>query len=144
MRLTVYTDYSLRMLTYVALRREALATIQDVAEAYGISKNHLMKVAYQLGQHGYLETVRGRNGGLRLARKPGQIKIGDVVRAMEDDFTMVECFDADTGRCAIARPCRLRGVLFEALNAYMKVLDRYTLADLMAPHRELSRILQPA
>lgn len=144
MRLTSYTDYSLRLLIYVAIKRGELATIQEVANAYGISNNHLMKVAYQLGQHGFLETVRGRNGGLRLARKAEKISVGDVVRAMEDDFAMVECFKNGGGNCTITPRCKLRGALFEALNAYMKVLDRYTLADLTVEPRELSRLLLPA
>ncbi len=144
MRLTVYTDYGFRLLIYVGLKKDALCTIQDVANAYGISKNHLMKVAYHLGRHGFIETVRGRNGGLRLARPASDIKLGDVVRALEDDLTMVECFAPQTNQCQIARVCGLRGVLGEALAAYMAVLDRQSLADLLRRTAPLEKILLSA
>jgi Rrf2 family transcriptional regulator, nitric oxide-sensitive transcriptional repressor len=144
MRLTFYSDYSLRLLMYAALKDGALVTIQDVADAYGISKNHLMKVAYQLGRHGLLETVRGRNGGLRLGRPPSKIGLGKIVRLTEEDFTMVECFDPATNSCVITHTCRLRGVLSKALNAYLAVLDEYTLADLIEKNPNLSRILLSA
>jgi len=141
MKLTFYSDYSLRLLMYVSVKREALVTIQEVADAYGISKNHLMKVAFELGRKGFLETVRGRGGGLRLARPPEKIGVGEVVRAMEEDFTMVECFDPSINQCVITGPCRLRGVLSRALKAYFAVLDEYTLADLAGQNPSLSRVL---
>ncbi len=140
MRLTTYTDYGLRLLMYVALKDGELATIQEVADAYQISKNHLMKIAYNLGQHGYLETVRGRGGGLRLARAPKKIGLGDVIRHMEDDFAMVECF-GPSNACSITRACRLKNVLGEALKAYLAVLDRYSLADLSGSQTDLSKVL---
>jgi Rrf2 family nitric oxide-sensitive transcriptional repressor len=142
MRLTFYSDYSLRLLMYTALREGKLVTIQEVANAYGISKNHLMKVAFELGRKGYLETVRGRGGGLRLAKPPQKIGLGDVVRAMEDNFTMVECFDGKTNKCVITGSCRLRGALAKALTAYFAVLDEYTLADLTGHHPVLARVLK--
>ena len=141
MRLTAYSDYSLRLLMYAALKGQELVTIQEVADVYGISKNHLMKVAFQLGRGGFLETVRGRGGGLRLARKPDKIGLGDVIRATEEDFVIVECFNPAANTCAIIKPCRLRGVLARALNAYLAVLDEYTLADLTARHPALERLL---
>ena len=141
MRLTVYTDYGLRLLMYVALKRDELATIQEVAEAYGISRNHLMKVAYDLGRHGFLETVRGRGGGLRLARAPERIGLGEVVRKMEEDFTMVECFSPQTNQCRICGPCRLQDILRDALKAYIAVIDEYTLADLTERNPRLSKLL---
>jgi Rrf2 family transcriptional regulator, nitric oxide-sensitive transcriptional repressor len=144
MRLSAYSDYSLRLLMYAAVKDPGLVTIQDVAAAYGISKNHLMKVAFQLGRQGFLETVRGRNGGLRLARRPEKIGLGDVLRKTEGDFHMVECFDAASNGCAIARACRLRGVLSRALEAYLSVLDEHTLADLAQPRTGLSRLLGAA
>lgn len=144
MRLTFYSDYSLRLLMYCAVHHGNLVTIQEVADAYGISKNHLMKVAFQLGRKGYLDTVRGRGGGLRLARAPDKIWLGDVVRQMEEDFTMVECFDPKTDRCVITGPCRLRGALSRALKAYFAVLDEYTLADLAVRHPGLTRLLEKA
>lgn len=144
MRLMTYTDYGLRLLMYVVLKEGELATIAEVAEAYGISKNHLMKVAYHLGLHGYLETVRGRGGGLRLARAPERIGLGEVVRRMEDDFTLVECFAPAEDHCCITRACRLKGVLGEALKAYLAVLDKYTLADLAGRNAGLAKMLLSA
>jgi Rrf2 family nitric oxide-sensitive transcriptional repressor len=144
MRLTFYSDYSLRLLMYAAVRTDRLVTIQEVATVYGISRNHLMKVAFQLGRHGILETVRGRNGGLRLARKPEKIGLGEVVRLTEEDFHMVECFDAATNSCAITKSCRLRAILAKATDAYLAVLDEYTLADLAGKHPALARQLLSA
>lgn len=144
MRLTFYSDYSLRLLMYCAVRRGELVTIQEVADAYGISKNHLMKIAFELGRKGFVETVRGRGGGLRLARAPEKIGLGEVVRQVEEDFTLVECFDSKTNKCVITAPCRLRGVLSRALKAYLAVLDDFTLADLAVEHPILSRILLKA
>ena len=141
MRLTMYTDYSLRLLMYLALKPGSLATIQEVAESYGISRNHLMKVAHELGRAGFVETVRGRGGGLRLKRGADRIVVGEVVRATEDDFRLVECFDPARNSCRITGPCRLRGVLREALEAYLAVLDRFTLADLAEPDALLKELL---
>jgi Rrf2 family transcriptional regulator, nitric oxide-sensitive transcriptional repressor len=141
MRLTLYTDYSLRLLMFVAVKRDGLATIQEASEAFVISRNHLIKVAYHLGQKGFLQTQRGRNGGIRLARAPELISLGDVVRKMEDDWNMVECFKPSSNSCVITGPCRLRGVLAEALSAYFEVLDRFTLADLVARPSALARVL---
>ena len=141
MRLTVYSDYSLRLLMYAALRPGELVTIQQVADAYGISRNHLMKVAFELGRHGYLKTVRGRRGGVALARPPDKIGLGEVVRRTEDDFNLVECFDAASDGCALSGPCRLKGALSRALKAYLAVLDEYTLADLTRNRAELARLL---
>ena len=144
MRLTFYSDYSLRLLMYAALRPEALITIQDVAGAYGISKNHLTKVAFDLGRAGFLETVRGRGGGLKLAKKPEEIGLGEVLRLTEARSVLVECFDPVNNSCAISGPCRLKAVLGRALKAYFAVLDEYTLADLTAKNPALSRLLIPA
>jgi len=141
MRLTVYSDYSLRLLMYAALRPGELVTIQQVADAYGISRNHLMKVAFELGRHGYLKTVRGRRGGVALARPPDKIGLGEVVRRTEDDFNLVECFDAASDGCVLSGPCRLKGALSRALRAYLAVLDEYTLADLTRNRAELARLL---
>src|SRR5262249_23196911 len=122
MRLTLYSDYSLRLLMYCAVRHGELVTINEVAKAYSISKNHLMKVAFELGRRGYLETVRGRGGGLKLARAPEKIGLGEIVREVEQDFSLVECFEPKTNQCVITAPCRLRGALSRALKAYMAVL----------------------
>ena len=131
MRLTAYTDYTLRTLMYLGMNRDRLATIQDIAELHGISKNHLMKVVHQLGLSGMVETVRGRNGGLKLRREPAEINIGEVVRNTETDFFMAECFNGDSIACAYAPACVLKGVLGAATVAYLKVLDAVTLADLI-------------
>lgn len=131
MRLTAYTDYTLRTLIYLGMQRDQLATIQDIAERHGISKNHLMKVVHQLGLSGVVETVRGRNGGLRLKREPADINIGAVVRHSENDFYMAECFDPANNSCCLAPSCTLKGVLGAATAAYLKVLDGVTLADLI-------------
>jgi Rrf2 family nitric oxide-sensitive transcriptional repressor len=133
MRLTAYTDYTLRTLIYLAMHRERLATIQDIADLHGISKNHLMKVVHQLGLLGLVETVRGRNGGMRLGREPADINIGAVVRSSETDFYMAECFDAASNSCQLAPGCALKGVLGSATAAYLAVLDAVTLADLLVP-----------
>lgn len=133
MRLTAYTDYTLRTLIHLAGHRERLVTIQDIADQHGISKNHLMKVVYQLGLSGLIQTVRGRNGGMRLAREPEQIGVGAVVRHTENDFFMAACFDAAREACPYAGACGLKGLLGRATAAYLAELDRATLADLVAP-----------
>ena len=145
MRLTRYTDYSLRVLTYLGLRPAGeLSTIKEIATRYGISENHLMKVVHQLGQMGYIRTVRGRQGGMALAQAPEAINLGDLVRRCEDDMRLVECFDLETNTCRIAGACALPSILDEALDAFLTVLDRHTLADLLTPRQALSEILQPA
>ena len=141
MRLTVYTDYSLRLLAYAALSTGSLITIGEVAEAYGISRNHLTKVAHQLGVAGFLETVRGKGGGLRLARKPEAIGLGEVVRHTEPDMALVPCFEPVDARCRILPACVLEGVLRDARDAFLQVLDRHTLADLVAPRGRLRGLL---
>jgi Rrf2 family transcriptional regulator, nitric oxide-sensitive transcriptional repressor len=140
-RLTVYTDYALRLLTYAALSPDALITIGEVAEAYGISRNHLTKVAHQLGVAGFLETVRGKGGGLRLARKPESIGLGEVVRQTEPDMALVPCFQPIAAHCRILPACVLEGLLREARDAFLQVLDRHTLADLVGSRDRLRGLL---
>jgi Rrf2 family transcriptional regulator, nitric oxide-sensitive transcriptional repressor len=130
MRLTNFSDYALRVLLFAAARPDQLITIEETAKVYGISKAHLMKVVNQLTRSGYLKAVRGRSGGLALAMRPNRIRLGDVVRETEPDFAMVECFGSDN-HCRITPRCKLRGVLREALGAFMATLDGYTLADLV-------------
>lgn len=130
MRLTAYTDYSLRTLIYLAMHREQLVTVQHIADAHGIPKNHLTKVVHQLGMLGYVATVRGRNGGLRLGREPASIVIGDVVRHTESDFYMAPCFDQDAAGCLYATACSLKGELAKATAAYLAVLDAVTLEQM--------------
>ena len=141
MRLTLHTDYSLRVLIHVGVAEGKLVTINDIAKTYGISKQHLMKVVNKLSQKGYLDTVRGRGGGIRLNRPPHDISIGEVVRQTEETLAVVGCLE-QRGYCPIQRVCELRGVYDEATRAFLAVLDGYTLADLMKPRRALSSLLQ--
>jgi Rrf2 family nitric oxide-sensitive transcriptional repressor len=141
MRLTTFTDYSLRVLMYVAAREDGRATIADVAAAFSISENHLTKVVHFLGKCGFLSNVRGRGGGLRLAMPAQSISVADVVREAEGAIRPAECFDTAPGACTIARVCRLRGALSEAVQAFYEVLEQYTLEDLVAERRPLAKIL---
>jgi len=136
MYLTRSADYTLRLLIHLAVQGERTSTIQEIAEHYGISRNHLMKVANRAVQAGYVEGVRGRSGGLKLAKPPDRIGLGEVLRATGEDFELVECFDAKSNHCVITRGCGLRVVLHDALEAYFEVLDRYSLADIVT-HRKL-------
>ena len=131
MRLTTYTDYALRTLMYLAANRNRLVTIQDIADTHDIAKNHLTKVVHQLGILGFVESLRGRNGGIRLGKEPGQINIGAVVRSTEPDFYMAECFDPGKSRCILRPACVLKDVLYNATRAYLTVLDGVTLESLM-------------
>ncbi|MBS3996042.1 MAG: Rrf2 family transcriptional regulator [Hydrogenophaga sp.] len=135
MRLTSWTDYSLRVLMFCAActQREQPPTISEIAEAHGISRSHLTKIVMTLAGMGLLETTRGRGGGLRLLKPAHEIVLGDVVRQTETDFTLVECFDAAHNTCRLNGYCRLKGVLHEAMAAYLQVLDGVTLADLVEP-----------
>ena len=130
MRLTMMTDYALRLLMYVAQRPDRLCTIAEVARANGISEAHLMKVTHQLGMRGWIETVRGKGGGMRLAHAPRDVNLGAVVRSIEPDFDLVECFAAGN-QCVLTGDCRLAAVLGGALRQFMVHLDGHTLADLM-------------
>ncbi|MFE7062998.1 Rrf2 family transcriptional regulator [Sutcliffiella sp. NPDC057660] len=142
MKLTMYTDYSLRVLIYLASvpSSEKLVQIKDIADSYGISKNHLMKVIFHLGKLGYIETIRGRNGGLKLAVSPKNIKIGAVVRNTEEDFHIVECFQ-DHQTCILSPACKLKGALHQATQAFLSVLDQYSLEDLASNKEQLSSLL---
>lgn len=139
MRLTTYTDYALRVLMYLGLRGHDLSTIQEIAEQYGISRNHLMKLVHVLGRLGYVETVRGKKGGLRLARRPDEIRVGEIIRRLEPDMALVECFRSTDVQCRIVKSCILQDALGEALGSFLETLDRYTLSDLLAPAEDLSR-----
>ncbi|CAH2891897.1 MAG: Nitrite-sensitive transcriptional repressor NsrR [uncultured Paraburkholderia sp.] len=144
MRLTDYTDYSLRVLLYLAVRGEGLSTIQDISEAYGISKNHLMKVVQRLSELGWVETVRGRNGGLRLAERTRTLTVGEIVRATENDFALVACLPDQDGQrrsCVITPQCRLRNVLEAARHAFLAELDRHTIEEVSGPQGPLATLL---
>lgn len=139
MRLTLYTDYSLRALLYLASREDQVVTITELAGFYDISRNHLVKVIHNLGLNGYILTTRGRNGGLKLARPAKEILVGEVVRSTEPDFDLLECFNPATDQCVITNSCTLKGVLFNAQATFLGVLDKYTLADLSkAPKKTAS------
>ncbi|MEO7941059.1 MAG: Rrf2 family transcriptional regulator [Burkholderiaceae bacterium] len=133
MRLSEYTDYSLRVLMYCAAHPDRLVTIGELAEHHQVSKNHLMKVVNDLARQGVLETTRGRGGGLRLLQSADEIRVGAVVRAAETDFRLVECFDAATNTCTLSPQCRLKQVFDAALQAYFGELDNVTLADITTP-----------
>jgi Rrf2 family nitric oxide-sensitive transcriptional repressor len=139
-RLTLHTDFALRVLIQVGLNDDKLTTINDIARTFGISKTHLMKVVNDLGQKGYLDTVRGRNGGIRLMREARDINIGQVVRDTENQLNVIGCLE-HKGYCPIERVCVLRGALRNATEAFLAVLDARTLADLIKPQRVLSSLL---
>lgn len=139
MRLTSHTDYAFRMLTYISLQKGERSTIREVAEAYDISRNHLMKVAHQLQKSGYLTTVRGKGGGLTLARAPTGIRLGEVVRAMEPDLLVAECFGSGN-QCVITPDCRLKQYLASALTGFIDTLNEHTLADLVQSDRHAASL----
>jgi Rrf2 family nitric oxide-sensitive transcriptional repressor len=141
MRLTVYTDYTLRALMYLAANADRVVTIGEIARIYDISEAHLTKVVHQLGLAGEVETTRGRRGGLRLRKLPEDVNLGGVVRRTEADMELVPCF-REPGACVIGKACVLEHALHEALHACLAVLDRYTLADLIAPGHPATRLLQ--
>lgn len=142
MRLTTFTDYTLRVLMYLALEPGRLATIPEMAAAYGISENHLMKVVHQLGRTGMVEALRGKGGGVRLAQAPETIRLGAVVRTCEGESAIVECMTPETNTCCIVKSCRLTGILNEAFEALYASLDAYTLADLVGNRQVLQRLLR--
>jgi Rrf2 family transcriptional regulator, nitric oxide-sensitive transcriptional repressor len=131
MQLTKFTDYCLRVLMYLGARGDGLATINEISEAYRVSNNHLMKVVQHLAGTGYVESVRGKGGGIRLARNPKFINLGDVVRNCEQNVSIVECFDLNNTECPLLPACTLRSALNEATNNFFATLDRYSVADLV-------------
>lgn len=144
MRLNLQTDYALRLLMHLAVNGDRFSTIADIAHRYDISKNHLMKVANILAREGVIEAVRGRSGGLRLAKPAETLNVGAVVRLMEADLAIVECFQGGKGECLITPACRLKGVLKEALEAFLDALDQYTINDLVARNGKLRILLGQA
>lgn len=132
MRLTQLTDYAMRVLIHLAQQPGRVCTIAEIAARYGVSEAHLMKVTHQLGRAGWIATTRGKGGGMRLARAPRDIRIGEVVRSMEPDFFIVECFSAGS-TCSLTGSCQLTGVMDGALRQFIEHLDRHTLADLLPP-----------
>jgi len=140
MHLKRYTDYSLRVLVYLGLHPERLVTIAEIAGAYDISKNHLMKVVKDLVAEGFVRSVKGKSGGLLLANPPSTINIGTVVRRMEADFELVECLGV-SNTCRILPACRLKSVLYDAGQRFLEALDAFTLADILANHSALLRLI---
>lgn len=131
MQLTLYTDYSLRVLIHLSLQDDKPLTINEIAEFYKISRNHLVKVVHNLAQKGFIHTTRGKGGGIRLARPADTISVGEVVRQTEPNFHIVECFNAAAAPCAALPVCKLKAILGEATDSFLSVLDGYTIADLL-------------
>ncbi len=132
MQLSKFSDYSLRVLIYLGAKKEGLSTIEEIAERYDISKEHLRKIVHNLTTTGVVEGKRGRGGGLRLAKAPEEINVGEILRQTEESYLLVECFAPANNGCQIAGACRLAWILHEALTAFLEVLDRYTLADILS------------
>jgi Rrf2 family transcriptional regulator, nitric oxide-sensitive transcriptional repressor len=141
MQLTQYTDYALRTLIALGLNAGEKLTVTDIAAAYGISRNHLVKVAARLAESGYVETTRGKGGGMRLARRPGDIRVGAVVRDMEAELGVVECLSGGGGHCVLSQVCRLKSLMHDATGAFLETLDRYTLEDLLRQPQPVARLL---
>jgi len=141
MQLTQYTDFALRVLIALAVSPDERATVSDVSRAYGISRHHLVKVVGRLAELGYVQTVRGKGGGMRLARRPQQIGIGAVVRDMEAELGVVECLKAGGGHCVIAPACHLKTILHGATGKFLRELDNHTLAEVLGQRAQLGRLL---
>ena len=144
MQLTRFTDYSLRVLIYLGERFDQLVTIKEIAEEYAISENHLMKVIHKLAGHGYIITTRGRGGGMRLARRPERINLGDVVRDTEENMDIAECFNARIKSCTLLPACALKSVLIQARKSFLATLDLYQLSDLIHAPQEAGTPAQVA
>ena len=142
MRLTLYSDYSLRVLMYLALKGKDKSTISEISDSYNISKEHLRKVVHNLSKEGYLKTNTGRTGGLLLAKPASEIVVGEIVRMTEEDFKIVECFEPVTNHCVLETDCKLRGVLNEGLLSFLGVLDKYTIQDLITQKVVLRKSLK--
>ena len=132
MQLTSYTDYSLRALLYLGTHQDRLVTISEISEFHGISRNHMVKVVHNLGKHQFIHTIRGKSGGIKLAKDPSDIILGDVVRLTEPHMNIQECFSIETNTCPLIGRCRLTGVLYQARQAFMSVLENKTLADMLS------------
>lgn len=141
MHVTLHSDYAFRVLIALGVAPGRRSTIGAIAESYAISRNHLVKVCHRLQKLGYVEGIRGKGGGLRLAREPGEVRIGEVLRGMEPNFDLVECF-GENNRCAVTRACVLHGMLGTALDEFFRVLDQHTLADLLVPAPRLITLLE--
>ncbi|HEX5338279.1 MAG TPA: Rrf2 family transcriptional regulator [Gallionella sp.] len=143
MKLTQYSDLGLRLMMYLTLRHGEPTTIQEACDRFAVSKNHMVKISHQLTKSGLIESIRGRNGGVRLARAPESISVEEVLRATEDNFDLVECFGGAQNRCVITGACRLSGVFDDALAAFFSVLRNVSLADLLKDSKRLEKSLLP-
>ena len=141
MRLTTFTDYTIRVLIYLAMHPDELTTVAELAQRYEISRNHLTKVIHHLGQQGYIETLRGKGGGVRLATSAADINLRILIRETEKNSALVECFAPSVNHCKITSACRLSGVLHEAQEAFYQVLDKYSVSDLVTNPAALDRLL---
>lgn len=141
MQLTQFTDYSLRALIYIALRKSS-CTIKEISEAYAISENHLVKIVHNLSKMGLIKTSRGKHGGIVLVESARSINLGELVGSLEPHFDLVPCFNQEKANCCIAPACRLKGILHEAERAFRAVLDQYTLADILANESSLAGLLR--
>ncbi len=142
MQLTRFTDYALRTLIYLALNRDRLVIISEIAKTYDVSENHLMKIVHRLAQHGYIETQRGKGGGMRLARQPKDIPIGMVVRDTEENMDIAECFDPEKRACPMLPECVLKTALISARTSFLAELDSYTVADLIANKKSMNKVVR--
>lgn len=141
MHLTQFTDYSLRVLIYLGLHQDRMVSITQISEAYGISRNHLLKVVHHLSKAGLVNGIRGRSGGLKLAMKPEKIKIGRVVRLTESSFDLVECFSKENNTCPIAPSCKLKSIFSDAAKAFLAELDQHNLSEILANPQKLTQLL---
>ncbi|ABQ55865.1 TPA: Rrf2 family transcriptional regulator [Legionella pneumophila] len=141
MQLTQFTDYSLRALIYIALKKGS-CTIKDITDAYSISNNHLIKIIHNLSKMGLIKTIRGKNGGILMAASPETINLGQLIMELEPNFDLVPCFNKEKANCCIAPACKLKSVLYEAQRAFLQILEQYTLADVLHNPSELSVLLR--
>jgi Rrf2 family nitric oxide-sensitive transcriptional repressor len=141
MQLTLHTDYALRVLIYLTIQPEKIVTIDEVTDFYEISRNHLVKVVHNLSGKGFISTSRGKHGGMQLSRPPEEISIGDVVRQIEANFDIVECFNPESKKCRVVPICNLKSVLQQANENFLSFLDQYSLADAVKPNSQLKRII---
>ncbi|AMV15515.1 Rrf2 family transcriptional regulator [Legionella pneumophila serogroup 1] len=141
MQLTQFTDYSLRALIYIALKKGS-CTIKDITDAYSISNNHLIKIIHNLSKMGLIKTMRGKNGGILMAASPETINLGQLIMELEPNFDLVPCFNKEKANCCIAPACKLKSVLYEAQRAFLQILEQYTLADVLHNPSELSVLLR--
>jgi Rrf2 family nitric oxide-sensitive transcriptional repressor len=140
MQLTLHTDYALRVLIYLTLQPEKIVTIDEITDFYEISRNHLVKVVHNLSNKGFISTSRGKHGGMQLSRSPEEISIGDVVRQIEANFDIVECFNPDSKKCRVVPICNLKSVLQQANENFLSFLDQYSLAEAIKPNSQLKRM----